>query len=151
MDLEAEAMAAIEAYRSFLASPSRGRRRPGRRRPAARQPHGSGAEPALDRGRAGPVRGPAHRGRSPADRTDHPVVMRPDWEPWEARRLAAPPGLPLEVREARSDVRLLLYVTRARFRDGTPPWDLPDRLAGVAQDERLPKRGTLQNGTFPRR
>ena len=57
------------------------------------------------------------------------------WEPWEARRLTAPPGLPLHLREARADARLLLYVARARFRDGTPPWDLADRLASVAQDD----------------
>ena len=62
------------------------------------------------------------------------------WEPWEARRLTAPPGLPVEIREARADARLVLYVARARFRDGTPPWDLADRLAAVAQDERVTVR-----------
>ena len=62
------------------------------------------------------------------------------WEPWEARRLTAPPGLPLHLREARADARLVLYVARARFRDGTPPWDLADRLAAVAQDDRVTVR-----------
>ena len=62
------------------------------------------------------------------------------WEPWEARRPAAPPGLPAEVREARSDARLLLYVTRARFREGRAPFDLADRLAVTAQDERVTVR-----------
>lgn len=62
------------------------------------------------------------------------------WEPWEAKRMAPPPGLPLHLREARTDARLLLYVARARFRDGTPPWDLADRLAAVAQDERVTVR-----------
>ncbi|MGE0193790.1 MAG: hypothetical protein AB7T63_17330 [Planctomycetota bacterium] len=57
------------------------------------------------------------------------------WEPWEARRLTPPPGLPVELREARADARLVLFVARARFREGTVPWDLADRLAGVAQDE----------------
>ena len=75
------------------------------------------------------------------------VIRPPDdapapdmWEPWMARRLAPPPGLPLHLREARADARLVLYVARARFRDGTPPWDLADRLAAVAQDERVTVR-----------
>ena len=73
------------------------------------------------------------------------MVQVPDpapdtWEPWMARRLAPPPGLPLHLREARADARLVLYVARARFRDGTPPWDLADRLAAVAQDERVTVR-----------
>ncbi len=62
------------------------------------------------------------------------------WEPWEAKRLTAPPGLPVEIREARADARLVLFVARARFREGTVPWDLADRLAGVAQDERVTVR-----------
>ncbi|MGE0229095.1 MAG: hypothetical protein AB7U23_11370 [Dehalococcoidia bacterium] len=62
------------------------------------------------------------------------------WEPWEARRLTAPPGLPVEIREARADARLVLFVTRARFREGTVPWDLADRLAAVAQDDRVTVR-----------
>ena len=62
------------------------------------------------------------------------------WEPWEARRLTAPPGLPVETREARGDARLVLFVARARFKEGTPPWDLADRLAAVAQDERVTVR-----------
>ena len=62
------------------------------------------------------------------------------WEPWMARRATAPPGLPVEVREARADARLVLFVARARFREGTPPWDLADRLAAVAQDERVTVR-----------
>jgi hypothetical protein len=62
------------------------------------------------------------------------------WEPWEARRLTPPPGLPAEVREARADARLLLYVTRARFREGRAPFDLADRLAATAQDGRVTVR-----------
>lgn len=58
------------------------------------------------------------------------------WEPWEARRLNPPPGLPAELREARADARLVLFVVRARFREGQAPFDLADRLAAVAQDER---------------
>ena len=75
------------------------------------------------------------------------VIRPPDdapapdmWEPWMARRATAPPGLPVEVREARADARLVLFVARARFREGTPPWDLADRLAAVAQDERVTVR-----------
>ncbi|MCA9316104.1 MAG: hypothetical protein KDB73_11505 [Planctomycetes bacterium] len=72
--------------------------------------------------------------------SESPAPERQGWEPWEARRAALPSGLPVEIREARSDARLVLYVARARFREGKPPWDLADRLAAVAQDERVTVR-----------
>jgi hypothetical protein len=65
------------------------------------------------------------------------------WEPWEARRAKAPPGLPLDVREARSDAKLLLWIARERLKLGELPLDLAERLAGAGQDERLTSRRRL--------
>ncbi len=59
------------------------------------------------------------------------------WEPWEARRAKAPPGLPVQVREARWEAKILLEVARARLARGETPVDLVEPLAGAAQDERL--------------
>ena len=72
------------------------------------------------------------------------VARQPwDWEPWEAKRAKAPPGLPLDVREARSDAKLLLWIARERMKLGEVPYDLADRLASAAQDDRLTSRRQL--------
>ncbi len=65
-------------------------------------------------------------------------------EPWEAKRVAAPRRADPDVREARQDARLLLMVVRARFAEGTVPFELAERLAQVAQDERLTARLQLR-------
>jgi hypothetical protein len=65
------------------------------------------------------------------------------WEPWEARRAKAPPGLPLDVCEARSDAKLLLWIARERMKLGELPVDLADRLAAAAEDGRLTSRRRL--------
>jgi hypothetical protein len=66
------------------------------------------------------------------------------WEAWEGRRREAPAGLDAELREARSDAHLLLYVARARLRLGDLPLDLAPRLEAAARDPRLPRRRQLQ-------
>lgn len=63
-----------------------------------------------------------------------------EWEPWETRRVKAPPGPSLEVREARADAHLLLYVARERLRRGEVPSDLVPRLEAAACDARLTAR-----------
>ena len=69
------------------------------------------------------------------------VARQPwDWEPWEAKRAKAPPGLPLDVREARSDAKLLLFVARERLKRGDVPYDLVDRLVAAGEDPRLTAR-----------
>lgn len=78
-----------------------------------------------------------------------PAASRPprrrvgEWDPWEARRAKAPPGLPWEVREARQDAKLLLWVARARLQRGEVPLDLAGRLAGAVTDPRLTPRRRL--------
>jgi hypothetical protein len=61
-------------------------------------------------------------------------------EPWEARRVRPPQRLPADVREAREDARLLLWVVRARLREGTLPVEHLPALDRVAEDERVQVR-----------
>ena len=83
---------------------------------------------------------PDHASRDP-DRKEAPRRRRSwDWEPWEARRTGLPKRTDPDVREARQDARLLLMVVRARFAEGTVPFEHIERLAQPAQDERVPVR-----------
>jgi hypothetical protein len=66
--------------------------------------------------------------------------LAPGWEPWEARRARAPKAASWELREARQDAALLLMVVRARFTEGAVPIEHTERLAAVAQDERVSLR-----------
>lgn len=72
------------------------------------------------------------------------VGHAPEWEPWEARRASLPRRPDPETREARQDARLLLMVVRARFADGTVPYELTDALAQAMHDERLADRQRRQ-------
>jgi hypothetical protein len=74
------------------------------------------------------------------------VNYAPGWEPWEARRATAPKGASWELRDARESARLLLMVVNARFHEGRPPFEHTDRLAAVAQDERLTPRLRVRAG-----
>jgi len=62
------------------------------------------------------------------------------WEPWEAMRAKAPPGPDLATREVREDARLLLWVVRARLREGGPVYEHLPALERVAGDERVQVR-----------
>ena len=69
-----------------------------------------------------------------------------EWELWEARRARAPKAAPWELRDARESARLLLMVVNARFHEGQPPFEHVERLAAVAEDERLTPRLRVRAG-----
>ena len=81
-------------------------------------------------------------------RNDRPDRVRfaPAFEPWEAKRARAPKGSAWEERDARESARLLLIVVNARFHDGTPPFEHGERLAAVAEDDRLTPRLRVRAG-----
>jgi hypothetical protein len=81
-------------------------------------------------------------------RRDDPERTRfvPSHEPWEAKRARAPKGSSWELRDARESARLLLIVVNARFGEGQPPFEHTERLAAVAEDERLTPRLRVRAG-----